>query len=165
MRRDQRFSKHGHNLRIERVGPKDNGEYTCEVNIIPIIITIGPKNNWPLLLSWLIRWSPMIPICKLRSILLQLCALGFNAMESNAIIRRLRTIYRELPLFSIWQCSNYWLTSIQTKIQIRIKTTNTTFWHFRWKRRTETTQSLLRTSEFKNDDQWSWQTFIEEFDD
>jgi len=31
VRWDQRFSKHGHNLRIERVGPKDNGEYTCEV--------------------------------------------------------------------------------------------------------------------------------------
>ena len=42
VRRDQRFSKHGHNLRIERVGPKDNGEYTCEVaTIILIVFTIA----------------------------------------------------------------------------------------------------------------------------
>ena len=40
VRRDQRFSKHGHNLRIERVGPKDNGEYTCEVafNLILLLL-------------------------------------------------------------------------------------------------------------------------------
>ena len=40
VRRDQRFSKHGHNLRIERVGPKDNGEYTCEVATIILIIVV-----------------------------------------------------------------------------------------------------------------------------
>ena len=40
VRRDQRFSKHGHNLRIERVGPKDNGEYTCEVATIIFIIVV-----------------------------------------------------------------------------------------------------------------------------
>ena len=40
VRRDQRFSKHGHNLRIERVGPKDNGEYTCEVATIILNIFV-----------------------------------------------------------------------------------------------------------------------------